>query len=64
MILTRRAKSGRCRWHSAVPAMTGHRIRNWLAMTPRTLTFEGCDRPIKANFGDVGYYRVRYERMA
>ena len=28
---------------------------------PRTLTFEGCDRPIKANFGDVGYYRVRYD---
>ena len=29
--------------------------------TPRTLTFEDCDRPIKANYGDVGYYRVRYD---
>ena len=28
---------------------------------PRTLTFEDCDRPIKANYGDVGYYRVRYD---
>ena len=28
---------------------------------PKTLTFEGCDRPIKANYGDVGYYRVRYD---
>ena len=27
---------------------------------PRTLTFEGCDRPVKVNYGDVGYYRVRY----
>ena len=28
---------------------------------PRTLTFEDCNRPIKANYGDVGYYRVRYD---
>ena len=27
----------------------------------RTLTFDGCDRPIKANYGDVGYYRVHYD---
>ena len=27
---------------------------------PRTLTLDGCDRPIKANYGDAGYYRVRY----
>ena len=30
--------------------------------TPRTSTFEGCDRPVKANYGDVGYYRVRLRR--
>ena len=29
---------------------------------PRTLTFDGCDRPIKANYGDAGYYRVRYDK--
>jgi len=28
---------------------------------PRTLTFEGCDKPVKANYGDVGYYRVHYD---
>jgi aminopeptidase N len=28
---------------------------------PRTLTFEGCDRPVKANYGDTGYYRVHYD---
>jgi aminopeptidase N len=27
---------------------------------PRTLTIDGCDRPIKANYGDSGYYRVHY----
>ena len=27
----------------------------------RTLTLEGCDRPVKANYGDVGYYRVHYD---
>ena len=27
---------------------------------PKTLMFEGCDRPVKANYGDAGYYRVRY----
>ena len=32
-----------------------------LDVTPKTLTFEGCDRPIKANYGDVGYYRVHYD---
>jgi aminopeptidase N len=29
---------------------------------PRTLTIDGCDRPIKANYGDAGYYRVRYAK--
>ena len=29
---------------------------------PRTLTFDDCDRPIKANYGDAGYYRVRYAK--
>ena len=28
---------------------------------PRALTFEGCTTPIKANYGDVGYYRVHYD---
>ena len=32
-----------------------------LGGAPKTLTFEGCDTPIKANYGDVGYYRVRYD---
>jgi len=27
----------------------------------RTLKLEDCNRPIKANYGDVGYYRVRYD---
>ncbi len=26
----------------------------------RTVTLDGCDRPVKANYGDVGYYRVLY----
>ncbi len=30
----------------------------------RTLTLEDCNRPIKANYGDVGYYRVRYDENA
>jgi aminopeptidase N len=29
--------------------------------TPQTVQFEGCGAPLKANFGDVGYYRVQYE---
>ena len=33
-----------------------------LDVTPKTLTFEGCDTPIKANYGDVGYYRVHYDK--
>ena len=32
--------------------------------TPRTATFEDCDRPVKANYGDVGYYRVYYDEDA
>ena len=28
----------------------------------KTLTFDGCDRPVKVNYGDVGYYRVQYDR--
>ena len=31
---------------------------------PATATFDGCDRPVKANFGDVGYYRVQYDDAA
>jgi aminopeptidase N len=29
--------------------------------TPKSVEFEGCDRPVKANHGDVGYYRVHYD---
>ena len=32
-----------------------------VADVPKTLTFDGCDRPVKANYGDVGYYRVHYD---
>ena len=28
---------------------------------PKTLTFDDCERPVKANYGDVGYYRVHYD---
>jgi|HubBroStandDraft_1064217.scaffolds.fasta_scaffold00011_60 aminopeptidase N len=28
---------------------------------PQTLSFPGCDKPVQANFGDVGYYRVAYD---
>ena len=27
---------------------------------PETVKFAGCNAPMKANFGDVGYYRVQY----
>jgi aminopeptidase N len=32
-----------------------------VAAAPKTLTFDGCEKPIKANYGDVGYYRVHYD---
>jgi aminopeptidase N len=28
---------------------------------PKVVTLDGCDRPVKANYGDVGYYRVHYD---
>ena len=28
---------------------------------PEILTFPGCDKPVLANFGDVGYFRVEYD---
>jgi aminopeptidase N len=28
---------------------------------PQTVTFAGCGKPVKANVGDVGYYRVQYD---
>jgi aminopeptidase N len=31
---------------------------------PTTVSFEGCDLPVKANFGDVGYFRVQYDDAA
>jgi aminopeptidase N len=27
---------------------------------PQTLKFAGCDKPVKANMGDAGYYRTQY----
>lgn len=32
-----------------------------LGATPETVRFPGCDQPVKANIGDVGYYRVQYD---
>jgi aminopeptidase N len=32
-----------------------------LGAVPRTVTFAGCGKPVKANVGDVGYYRVHYD---
>jgi aminopeptidase N len=32
-----------------------------LGATQQTVKFAGCDRPVKANIGDVGYYRVEYD---
>ncbi len=61
-ILMRRRRPGRCRSRSAGPATTGHRAWNWWTARARTLTFDGCDRPVKANYGDVGYYRVQLRR--
>jgi aminopeptidase N len=31
---------------------------------PETVSFAGCARPVQANFGDVGYYRVEYAPSA
>jgi aminopeptidase N len=28
---------------------------------PETVEFAGCGKPVKANFGDLGYYRVQYD---
>ena len=28
---------------------------------PEILTFPNCDKPVQANFGDVGYFRVEYD---
>ncbi len=32
-----------------------------LGGSPQTIKFPGCGKPVKANVGDVGYYRVRYD---
>jgi aminopeptidase N len=29
-----------------------------------TASFDGCTQPVKANYGDVGYYRVQYDKVA
>ncbi|MGB8843031.1 MAG: M1 family aminopeptidase [Aliidongia sp.] len=28
---------------------------------PETVSFPGCDKPVQANYGDVGYFRVQYD---
>lgn len=35
-------------------------VRLLVGDQPATAEFDGCDRPVKANWGDVGYYRVQY----
>lgn len=32
-----------------------------LGNSPLTVKFAGCGKPVKANVGDVGYYRVQYD---
>ena len=32
--------------------------------SPATASFSGCGKPLKANFGDTGYYRVQYDSAA
>jgi aminopeptidase N len=32
-----------------------------LGDTPETVKFAGCGKPVKANIGDVGYYRAQYD---
>jgi len=32
--------------------------------TPATVSFAGCGKPVKANLGDAGYYRVQYDSAA
>jgi len=32
-----------------------------LGAKPETVKFAGCGEPVKANMGDVGYYRVQYD---
>ena len=35
-----------------------------LGKEPATASFSGCGRPVKANLGDSGYYRVQYDAAA
>jgi aminopeptidase N len=35
-----------------------------VADKPVTAEFDGCDKPVKANVGDIGYYRVQYDDAA
>jgi aminopeptidase N len=32
--------------------------------SPATISFSGCGKPLKANLGDAGYYRVQYDTAA
>jgi aminopeptidase N len=49
-----------------VIAMLGDQApaRQLVGDKPKTVEFGGCDKPVKANFGDVGYYRVQYDDAA
>jgi aminopeptidase N len=31
---------------------------------PETVSLPGCDKPVQANYGDAGYYRVQYDAAA
>ena len=32
--------------------------------SPATISFSGCGKPVKANLGDAGYFRVQYDALA
>ncbi|MEA2754745.1 MAG: hypothetical protein QOJ54_1034, partial [Aliidongia sp.] len=40
----------------------GHAPRTVLVgEQPETVNFPGCDKPVQANYGDAGYFRVQYD---
>jgi aminopeptidase N len=48
-----------------IGAVGGHVPRTVLVGDkPETVNFPGCGRPIQANYGDVGYFRVQYDEAA
>jgi aminopeptidase N len=48
-----------------IGAVGGHVPRTVLVGDkPETVVFPGCDKPVQANYGDVGYYRVDYDEAS